>query len=409
MAETFRDLDRRGLAALASGHAVADLCQGAVPALIPFLIAERGYSYAAVGALLLFVTVGSSIIQPAFGAVSDRLSLAWLMPVGVALAAIGIGLAGVAPSFGLTALAVGIGGLGVAAFHPEGARYANYASGSRRGTGMSLFSVGGNAGFALGPILITPAVLLFGLSGTLIVAIVPLLVAIGLAIELPKLKRRSATAAAESAARVRNADRSEDDWSAFGTLTAVVSVRSGIYFGLQSFAPIWFIREYGATEATANTALAAMLVAGALGTLVGGRLVDRIGRRKVLLGSIIAQIPLLLMFMLAPTYIAAAVLLAAIGFVTVMSFSVSVVMGQEYLPSRLGVASGVTLGFAIGVGGVAAALLGLLADAAGLSTVMWTVVLLPFLGLGLALLLPLSAQDQRISHRARVQTARTSA
>ena len=178
LTEPFRDLDRRGLAALASGHAVADLCQGAVPALIPFLISERGYSYSAVGALLLFVTVGSSIIQPAFGAVSDRLSMAWLMPVGVLLAALGVGFAGVAPSFELTALAVGVGGLGVAAFHPEGARYANYASGDRRGTGMSFFSVGGNLGFALGPILITPAVLLFGLSGTLIVAIVPAVVAV---------------------------------------------------------------------------------------------------------------------------------------------------------------------------------------------------------------------------------------
>ena len=114
-----------------------------------------------------------------------------------------------------------------------------------------------------------------------------------------------------------------------------------------------------------------MLVAGALGTLVGGRLVDRIGRRKVLIGSIVAQIPLLLAFMLAPSELVAGVLLAAIGFVTVMSFSVSVVMGQEYLPSRLGIASGVTLGFAIGVGGVAAAILGMLADAAGLETVMW--------------------------------------
>src|SRR3954465_3109831 len=162
-----KDLDRRGLAFLASGHAVADLCQGAVPALIPFLISERGYSYSAAGALLLFVTVGSSIIQPAFGAASDRLSLAWLMPVGVALAALGVGFAGVAPSFALTALSVGLGGLGVAPFppqgpgappfHPGGARFGNYAWGSRRGTGMSFFSVGGNAGFALGPILITPA------------------------------------------------------------------------------------------------------------------------------------------------------------------------------------------------------------------------------------------------------------
>ena len=403
----FRALDKRGLTALASGHAVADLCQGAVPALIPFLIAERGYSYSAVGALLLFVTVGSSIIQPAFGALSDRLSMAWLMPVGVALAALGVGFAGVAPNFALTALSVGIGGLGVAAFHPEGARYANYASGTRRGTGMSFFSVGGNAGFALGPILITPAVLVFGLSGTLLVAILPLTIAVLLAIELPDLKRRTATASAESAARARNADRSEDDVGAFGRLTAVISVRSGIYFGLQSFAPIWFIHEYGASEATANAFLAAMLVAGAVGTLVGGQLVDRIGRRSVLVGSIVAQIPLLLAFMLAPSEIVAGVLLAAIGFVTVMSFSVSVVMGQEYLPSRLGLASGVTLGLAIGMGGIAAALLGVLADATGLETVMWTVVALPWLGLALAQTLPLTPAEIRLNRRAPAATART--
>ncbi len=224
-----------------------------MPALIPFLIAQRGYSFAAAGALLLCVTVGSSIIQPVFGALSDRLALAWLMPAGVALAAVGIGLSGVTESFAATAVAVGIGGLGVAAFHPEGARYANYASGSRRGTGMSLFSVGGNAGFALGPILITPAVLAFGLSGTLVVAIVPAVVAIVLAFELPHLKARSASAAQATAAKGRAQDRSEDDWGAFGKLTAVVSVRSWIYFGLQSFAPIWFIHEYGMSEATANT------------------------------------------------------------------------------------------------------------------------------------------------------------
>jgi len=333
--------------------------------------------------------------------------MAWLMPVGVALAALGVGFAGVAPNFALTALSVGIGGLGVAAFHPEGARYANYASGTRRGTGMSFFSVGGNAGFALGPILITPAVLVFGLSGTLLVAILPLTIALLLAIELPHLKRRTATAAAESAARARNADRSEDDVGAFGRLTAVISVRSGIYFGLQSFAPIWFIHEYGASEATANAFLAAMLVAGAVGTLVGGQLVDRIGRRSVLVGSIVAQIPLLLAFVLAPSEIVAGVLLAAIGFVTVMSFSVSVVMGQEYLPSRLGLASGVTLGLAIGMGGIAAALLGVLADATGLETVMWTVVALPWLGLALAQTLPLTPAEIRLNRRAPAATART--
>src|SRR4051812_26996529 len=385
-----KDLDRRGLAFLASGHAVADLCQGAVPALIPFLISERGYSYGAVGALLLFVTVGSSIIQPAFGAVSDRLSLSWLMPVGVALAAIGIGLAGVAPSFGLTAAAVGIGGLGVAAFHPEGARYANYASGARRGTGMSLFSVGGNAGFALGPVLITPAVLALGLSGTLAVAVLPALAAVALAVELPHLLARSAGAAEAEAGG------DPDDWAAFTRLGGVISVRSGVYFGLQSFAPVWFVQHFGTSEAAGNAALAAMLLAGAAGTLVGGRLIDRIGRRKVLLGTIALQLPLLVAFVAAPGGLVAGALLAAAGFVTIMSFSVTVVMGQEYLPRRLGIASGVTLGFAIGVGGVAAALLGALADGAGLPAVMWTIALLPLAGLAIALTLPPTPHDARL-------------
>jgi MFS transporter, FSR family, fosmidomycin resistance protein len=379
------DLDRRGLAALAAGHAAADLCQGSVPALIPFLIDRRGYSYAAAGALLLAVTVGSSIIQPLFGAVSDRLSLSWLMPVGVALAAVGIAGAGVTHTFALTAAVVAVGGVGVAAFHPEGARYANYASGTRRrGTGMSLFSVGGNAGFALGPVLVTPAVLALGLSGTLVVAIPPALAAVVLALALPRLRARRAAAASAA----RSVPPGPDRWGPFARLTGVISVRSGVYFGLQSFAPVWLIRHFGASTPAGNAALAGMLLAGAAGTLVGGRLVDRIGRRRVLLGTIVLQEPLLLGFVLAPGGIVAGVLLAAIGFVTIMSFSITVVMGQEYLPGRLGIASGVTLGFAIGVGGVAAALLGALADGAGLRAVMWVIAALPVAGLAIAVTLP---------------------
>ena len=393
------ELDRRGLAALAAGHAAADLCQGAVPALIPFLIDRRGYSYGAAGALLLAVTVGSSIVQPLFGAVSDRLSLSWLMPAGVALSALGIAGAGLASSFGLTAAAVGVGGLGVAAFHPEGARYASYASGDRRGTGMSLFSVGGNTGFALGPVLVTPAVLALGLHGATVVAAVPVLAAAVLAHELPRLRARRAAGAA--ARRDERAAAGGDQWGPFGRLGGTVALRSGVYFGLQSFAPVWFVHRFGASEAAGNAALTAMLVAGALGTLVGGRLVDRVGRRTVLAGSFLAQIPLLAGFVVAGDAVATG-LLAAVGFVTIMSFSVTVVMGQEYLPHRLGIASGVMLGLAIGLGGVEAALLGALADAAGLSAVMWTIAALPVPALALALSLPPTPHE-----RARAAPART--
>ena len=159
----WRPRDRRALAVLGAGHLCVDLCQGAVPALLPFLAAEHGYSYAALGALVLFSTIGSSIVQPLFGLLSDRIARPWLMPAGLALAGVGIALAGPAPSYGLTALAVVVSGLGVAAFHPEGAKFAGLASLERQGRGMSLFSVGGNAGFALGPLLTTPLVLVFGL------------------------------------------------------------------------------------------------------------------------------------------------------------------------------------------------------------------------------------------------------
>jgi FSR family fosmidomycin resistance protein-like MFS transporter len=384
------ELDRPLLARLSCGHAAADLCQGAVPALIPFFVIQRGWSYAAAGLLVLAMTVGSSIVQPLFGAVADRLEIRWLMPGGVLLAGIGIALAGVVSSYALTVLVVAISGLGVAAFHPEGARYANHASGSRRGAGMSFFSVGGNVGFALGPIFVTPLVLVFGLSGTLALVVPPAIVSVILFRSLPRMHAMARTAVGRAA---RSAEQPEDDWNAFTRLGGVISLRSGVYFGLQSFVPLWFVHQLGSTEAAGNTALTAMLVAGAIGTLIGGRLVDRIGRRAVLLGSLAVQLPLLLAFVVSGSLLAG-VLLAGVGFVTIMSFSVTVVMGQEYLPRRLGLASGVTLGAAIGVGGIAAVLLGVLADAAGLTAVMWTIALLPIPSLLLALTLPLTPQER---------------
>ena len=142
------------------------MCQGAVPALLPFLVAQRGYSYGAASALVLAATVASSIVQPLFGLASDRHSMPWLMPAGLLLAGVGLAVAGLVHPYGLTFAAITLSGLGVAAYHPEASRYANYVSGRRRATGMSLFSVGGNAGFALGPLVVTPLLLLLGPPGT---------------------------------------------------------------------------------------------------------------------------------------------------------------------------------------------------------------------------------------------------
>jgi len=382
-------VDRRGIATLAVGHACVDVTQGAVPGLIPFLIHDRHWSYGAAGALVLAMTASSSLLQPLFGWLADRRSLSWLLPGGVVLAAIGIALAGlVSDSEPLTFALVALAGLGVGAYHPEGARYANYVSGARRASGMSLYSVGGNVGFALGPIMVTPLVLAAGLHGTLWLLLPLLAVALMLARELPRLhgfhpERRRAVGGSAASASARAPDR----WRPFARIAAIAGVRSGAYFGLQAFIPVWFIAHYGSSAGVANAALTTILVAGALGTLVGGRLADRVGRRRILIACNAVLTPLMLLVLLAGEP-AAFALLALVGFFTVGTFSITVVLGQEYLPNRIGIASGVTLGAAIGLGGVAAALLGQLADAVGLTPVLIVIAVLPLPALALALTLP---------------------
>jgi FSR family fosmidomycin resistance protein-like MFS transporter len=374
-------LDRRTLGVLGLGHLCVDLCQGAVPALLPFLAAERGYSYAALGALVLASTIGSSIIQPLFGVLTDRLARPWLVPAGLVLAGGGIALAGPAPTYGWTVAAVVVSGLGVAMFHPEGAKFAGIASREQVGRGMSLFSVGGNAGFALGPLLVTPLVLAFGLSGTLALVVFPLAAAALTVSELPRLR------ALDGPARGAGDHGGADEWGAFGRLGGLIALRSGVYFGLQAFVPAYFVVELASSEAAGNAALTVMLAAGAAGTLVGGGLVDRWGARSVLVGTMIAVLPLLALLPLVGA-VAATVLLGAIGFFTIASFSITVILGQAYLPNHLGLASGVTLGLAIGLGGVAATALGAIADASGLTAVLWTVAVLPVPSILLALSLP---------------------
>lgn len=393
-----RGYDGRALGVLGAGHLCIDLCQGAVPALLPFLAAQRHYSYAALGALLLFSTIGSSIVQPLFGVLSDRVARPWMMPGGLAMAATGIALSGPAPTYALTAAAVVLSGLGVAAFHPEAAKFAGLASRERRGRGMSLFTVGGNAGFAIGPLLTTPLVLAFGLPGTLALGLLPLTAAIVVASELPRLRRLGD---GPSRAHAGGAD----DWGAFTRLSLLIGARSVVHFGLQAFVPAYFVADLATSEATGNVALTLFLGAGAVGTLVGGGLVDRWGARTVLVGTMAAILPPLLLLPLVGET-AAIALVGAIGFFTIASFSVTVVMGQAYLPNHLGLASGVTLGLAIGLGGVSATILGVAADAWGLTSALWIVAVAPVPAILLALSLPGVSGVGRVGPRPAAVSAR---
>jgi FSR family fosmidomycin resistance protein-like MFS transporter len=368
---------------LAAGHMMVDSCQGAVPALLPFLVSQRGYSYAAASGLVLAATVSSSVIQPFFGHFSDRRSLAWLLVVGPIVGATGIALVGITHTYPLTFLAVVVSGIGVAAYHPEASRFANYVSGVKRASGMSMFSLGGNIGFALGPVLITPLVLGFGLSGTLWMVIPGAIVALVVLGNLPHLVAFRPAGATDP----RNLGSPDDDWSAFSRLGGVIAFRTFVYFGLVTFVPLYYTGALDTSKAAANTALTLMLVGGAFGTLCGGPLADRFSRRAVLFGSMTLLPPLILLFhALSPP--ASTIELFFLGAAVIATFSVTVVMGQEYLPGRIGTASGITLGLAIGLGGVGAPVLGLVADKWGLDTTLYVLAVLPLGGLLLTFTLP---------------------
>jgi len=380
------NMDRRSIWVLSAGHALVDVCQGAVPALIPFMIARRGYSYSEATALILVMTFSSSLLQPIFGLMTDRRSISWLLPSGILIGGLGIAAVGLAGTFPLTLLAVTLAGIGVAAYHPEGARNANFVAGSqRRATAMSFYAVGGNAGFALGPVVVTVLVLAFGLGG-MVWFLVPMAAgALLLSLELPRIDalRLQAIAANDGPEKQRKMDR----WLPFTGVAFIAGFRSATYFGLQAFVPIYLITRMGTTDWVGNAALTVLLVAGAIGTLAGGRVADRIGTRPVLSVSLGVATPLALALLVA-SEAAAFPLLALIGFFLVGTFSISVVLGQEFLPNRIGVASGITLGAAIGFGGMIAWLLGLLADQTSLTTVMLVVALLPLPAFLISLLLP---------------------
>ena len=376
-------MNLRLLGTLLLGHLTTDIAQGMIPALLPFFIAERGLSFAAAGGLVLAATVASSIVQPVFGYFADRRPSPWLVPAGVAVAGVGVALAGIAPSYPLIAASVALHGLGVAAFHPEGARAAAFASGTKRATGMSLFSTGGNLGMATGPLVITPLVLAFGLRATLVPLVAVLLVAAFLSTQLGRLAvlRLHAHGPATAGA---TADR----WGPFGRLAVVVMSRSVVYTGISSFLPLFFAGVLGRTKAEGATALSILLGTGVVGTLTGGRLADRFGRRPVILASMTALAPLLFALASARDPRVATALLVPVSLALYLPFSVLVVMGQEYLPNHVGTASGVTVGLAVTAGGLAAPLLGLVADRWGVAGPLFVVSALPLLAVALTLTLP---------------------
>jgi len=369
------------LGLLALGHLVIDTNQGSLPALLPYLKAVLGLTYTATGVIVLMASVTSSLIQPLFGFLADKTSRRWLLPLSVFLSSIGIALSGVAPSYYALLALVMVSGFGVAAYHPEGYRTATQVAGDRKATGVSIFSTGGNIGIAVGPPLITLLLVSFGLPGTLGMLLPGLLVTVLLVTVLPGLSR-------PLPARAQGATLAPKTMvKGMSLLILVVAIRSWTQLGFTTYMPFYYLEVLKGDPRMVGTLLAVFLGAGAAGTLVAGPISDRVGHRRYMVSVFFLTPPLAVAFLLV-SGLWTFVLLAALGFVLVSTFTVSVVLGQAYMPRNLGMASGLIVGFAIGAGGVGATALGWVADHWGLPSALWISALTPILGCAVSLTLP---------------------
>ena len=374
--------DRTRLAFLTSTHVVDDLYQGAVPALLPFLAIERHYSYTGLTGITLAATFLASVVQPGFGALTDRYrNLGWLVAAGLLVTGLGIGLSGLGDNYLITWCAVAASGVGVAAYHPEATRTARGMAGDST-QAMSWFSVGGNLGIALGPVVVTPVLLATRLHGTPLLALPALVMAAVLAVRRPW----RVAAGPRSRGVPAGAGRA-DDWRGFARLTVVVVLRSIAYFGLASLLALFAIRHFHLSAGAGSAVLTVFVGSGVIGTLSGGWLADHWQRIGILrLGYGLAGLGVLLL-VAAPDVAVLFVAAFMLGIVLFAPFAVQVTLGQDFLPNRIGIASGVTLGLATSAGGVAAPLFGLLADTYGLSVALGTVAVFPAAACALTFLL----------------------
>lgn len=365
---------------LMGGHICVDAAQGGLASVLPYLALQSGYSYVEITALVLASNSASAIIQPLFGWLGDKKARPWLMAVGVFLAGAGIALIGVLDAFPLVVAAAMISGIGNAMLHPEGARLANLTGGDDKAVSMSVFSVGGQVGFCLGPIISVAAITAFGLSGTLVY----LAFCIPYALLLLAFNARFLSFGIreeEAAGSVAAHDR----WGAFSVVLGTLSVRSIVFYGVTSFFPLFLVTAFGTSEDAATLLITVFSLAGAVATAASGFAAHRIPTPRLMVLCFAVMTACLVAFVTCGN------VAVCVGIVMVLAICVNlfnpaaVALSQSYLPAHLGMASGLSFGVAVCVGGVASPFLGALGDAIGLAPVVWILAVIAAIGLAFAL------------------------
>jgi FSR family fosmidomycin resistance protein-like MFS transporter len=364
------------LSLLIAGHFVTDINTGALPAFLPFIKESLDLSYTMTASIILIFNVTSSVIQPVFGYLSDRWSVRWLLPLGPLLASLGLGFLGLGPSYSWILLFAAVSGLGQASYHPEGFKTVSFLSGRKKATIFSMFHFGGNLGFAVGPLLATFFFIHLGLRGS-VLFIVPGVIITAVFLLIPYWKTEVGPPVHPRAPNQKTRVGQKSHASMI-LLILVVILRSATRLGLMTFVPFYYINFLNRDPMVAGKYLSTFLFAGTVGILAGGPLADRYGYKKMVLFTL-GLSSIFLYFFFSTEGTLSLILFSLAGMLLISSNSTTMAMAQSFMPQNLGMASGLILGFSMGVGGVFTTILGWVADHWGVPSALHITFFLPLL------------------------------
>lgn len=374
------------LGAISVAHLLNDMIQSLILAIYPLLQTEFTLSFVQIGLITLTFQVTASLLQPVIGYYTDKHPQPWSLPIGMGFTLSGLILLALAGNFPTILLAAALVGTGSSVFHPESSRVARMASGGRHGLAQSLFQVGGNVGSSLGPLLAALIIAPYG-RGNVAWFTLAALLAIVVLLQISRWYQAQHRVAKNSA-RPKELTTLPRRKVAFAIAILLVLIFSKYFYlaSLSSYYTFYLMHKFGLSVQNAQFHLFAFLFAVAAGTVIGGPIGDKVGRKRVIWVSILGVAPFTLLLPHVSLWWTG-VLSVLIGFVLASAFSAILVYAQELMPGRIGMVSGLFFGFAFGMGGLGAAVLGVIADHTSINTVYQICAFLPLLGI-LTLFLP---------------------
>lgn len=374
------------LGAISLSHLLNDMLQSLILALYPLLQADFSLSFVQIGMITLTFQLASSLLQPVVGYYTDKHPMPWSLPIGMCFTLCGLVLLALAGSFGMVLLAAGLVGTGSSVFHPESSRVARMASGGRHGLAQSIFQVGGNFGSSLGPLLAALIIAPYGKGNVGWFVLAALLAIVVLAQVSRWYAAQHRVNKGQKAVIERSPLPRNKVILAVSILLMLIFSKYFYMASISSYYTFYLMEKFHLSVQNAQFHLFAFLLAVAAGTVIGGPVGDKIGRKYVIWGSILGVAPFTLVLPYASLYWTG-ILTAIIGFILASAFSAILVYAQELLPGRIGMVSGLFFGFAFGMGGLGAAVLGLVADHTNIFVVYKICAFLPLLGM-LTIFLP---------------------